>query len=108
YNPVLMVNRLSTYLFRKPSWYQYFLEKLTFFKPLLCKYHCLSALNFFCQDSIKQRFVENQQNVENHRVSLMTRVYGFFSLLSPKSNLTDRQDVSIESADAPSQPIMVS
>ena len=108
YNPVLMVNRLSTYLFRKPSWYQYFLEKLTFFKPLLCKYHCLSALNFFCQDSIKQRFIENQQNVENHRVGLMTRVYGFFSLLSPKSNLIDRQDISIDSCHTASQPIMVS
>ena len=51
---------------------------------------------------------ENRELHEETFEGLMARVFGFFSLLSPKSNLKDRQDFSIDSAHTPSQPIMVS
>ncbi|MBV52681.1 MAG: hypothetical protein CL816_01285 [Coxiellaceae bacterium] len=83
HNPVLMVNRLSAFLFRKPSWYEFFMEKLSFFKPVLCKFDCLSALNFFCKDTIKKRFLENQNDAGGERVSVVNRLSGFFSFLKP-------------------------
>ena len=107
HNPVLMVNRLSSFLFQKPTWYQFFLEKLSFFKPLLCKYDCLSAINFFCKDSVKLMFINYQQDQSNEKLSFFSRVSGFFSLFNRHDSIPKEVCAQVNSAHVASRPMMV-
>ena len=102
YNPVLMVNRLSECLYRRPSLFQIFLHKLSFFTPILFKYDCLSALSFFCKDSIKLMFIKNQA-LQEERESSVSKIQRLFSF----HRLSHREPVRVEDDVVGQQAVMI-